>query len=161
LHRLNLVNHLAKSVQPALIRSLKQVQPAATGPITTTTTAAATTTTTTTTTTATAAAVAAAVAPAPPAAALATTAAAAGISAAVAADDNMSSSQSVAAYHDEDQGAAAAAAPVNRETSHPPGVADASTSASHEVLLNKTVAKLLYLSFKLLSFNSNKQCVFN
>jgi len=96
-----------------------------------------------------------------PTAAAAAAAGGDGISAAVAADDNMSSSQSVAAYHDEDQGAAAAAAPVNRETSHPPGVADASTSASHEVLLNKTVAKLLYLSFKLLSFNSNKQCVFN
>ena len=63
-----------------------------------------------------------------------------GISAAVAADDNMSSSQSVAAYHDEDQGAAAAAAaPVSRETSHPPGVADASTSASHEVLLSRCI----------------------
>jgi len=53
-----------------------------------------------------------------------------------ATDDSMSSSQSVAADHDEDQGAAAAAAPVNRETSHPPGVADALTAASHEVLLN-------------------------
>jgi len=93
---------------------LKQIQPAA----------AATTTVT---------------APTAAAAAPATTPAAAGVSAAVAADDNMSSSQSVAAYHDEDQGAAAAAAPVSRETSHPLGVADASTAASHEVLLNRCI----------------------
>jgi len=82
--------------------------------------------------------------PAAAAATTAPTAAAAaaagdGISAAVAADDDMSPSQSVAAYHDEDQGAAAAAAPVSRETSHPLGVADASTSASHDVLLNRCI----------------------
>ena len=82
--------------------------------------------------------------PAAAAATTAPTAAAAaaagdGISAAVAADDDMSPSQSVAAYHDEDQGAAAAAAPVSTETSHPLGVADASTAASHEVLLNRCI----------------------
>ena len=100
---------IVKETKTSLIRSLKQIQPAA------------------------------AAAPTAAAAAAAAGDDGDGISAAVAADDNMSSSQSVAAYHDEDQGSAAAAAPVSRETSHPPGVADASTAASHEVLLNRCI----------------------